>query len=395
MSTRIRSGLGGIVNNMGRNNFSTGNNSSGRVGKVYGIVTTFNTPTKKQFERAGGYEGIGTIFYLPFNQSQNIEGNNTDEFLDTCTPAKPITFNTRNPVIGEIVPLFEFPSPSSQLSPNANQIYYGDPINTYNNPQHNSLSNTGRLGNTVVESTDSKLLLRFLGDLPIQNNKSGIRFGTTVKGLPAKEGNEWSSVGNDGDPITILVNGYVTTDTGSSAPNVEEINKELSSLYLTSTQLLPLLPDRNDILNPLTKPTPPNKYVFPQVIINSDRITLNSKKDEVMIFAKTNVEINTKNVINLNAGDRVHINSPYIFLGTDPDGTVPDEPLLLGNKTVQLLIDLTNALTQLGNDLASVVVPSQGSPLIGVNKAGTTVVDKIKLVQKKLKDITSNNTFTI
>jgi hypothetical protein len=392
MSTRIRSGLGGIINNMGRNNFSTGNNAGSKVGKVYGIVTTLNTPTKKQFERAGGWEGVGTIFYLDFNQSQNVEGSNLDSFLDSCTPAKPINFNTRNPVIGEIVPLFEFPSPSSQLSPNANQIYYGDPINVYNNSQHNSLSNTGRLGDTIVESIDSKNLARF-GDTPLQYNKSGIRFGFTTKDIP---GNEWSTVGENGDPITILVNGYITTDTGSAAPNVEEINKELSSLYLTSTQLLPLLPDRSDILNPLTRPLPPNNYIFPQAIINSDRVTLNSKRDEVMIFAKTNVEINTNNIINLNAGDRVHINSPYIFLGTDADETLASEPVLLGNKTHALLLEMCDALTTLASFLAKVVVPTDqgGIVVTGCNEAGIELLNNVSSLSKKVETIMSNKVFT-
>ena len=79
----------------------------------------------------------------------------------------------------------------------------------------------------------------------------------------------------------------------SNNNNQEEINKELSSIYLTSTQQLPLLPDRNDILNPITKPLQVNLYFGkPQLLFNSDRLILNSRTDEVMIFAKTNIELN-------------------------------------------------------------------------------------------------------
>jgi hypothetical protein len=35
-----------------------------------------------------------------------------------------------------------------------------------------------------------------------------------------------------------------------------------------------------------------NFYTNPQVIINADRIVLNSKKDDVMIFAKSNINLN-------------------------------------------------------------------------------------------------------
>jgi hypothetical protein len=52
-------------------------------------------------------------------------------------------------------------------------------------------------------------------------------------------------------------------------------------------------------------------------------------------------------------------------------------------------------LSELGNALTSIVSTPQGSPLTGVNVAGTTLVEKIDSLQKQLKDITSNNNFTI
>ena len=78
---RVRENLGGIINNLGRNNFSS-KNSLFKVGKVYGIVTTENTPTKKQFERAGGFSGVGKIFYKEFQGSINISGSQLDSFYD-------------------------------------------------------------------------------------------------------------------------------------------------------------------------------------------------------------------------------------------------------------------------------------------------------------------------
>jgi hypothetical protein len=390
---RYREGYGTLISSIGKNNFSNDNNST-KIGKVFGVVTTENTPTKKQFQRAGGFLAIGSVFYLNYKGSENINGNNLDSFFDSCNIAKPFdTSNQNYPLVGELVLLETLPSAGSQLSPNSNQTYYIGTINLFNNQQQNSLTDNP-LGKTFTEKADIRSLLAFEGDRIYQGRKgNGIRFGSTVK--YHADLNEWSSTGNDGDPITIMVNGYVTTDTGSLSPNIEEINKEQSSIYLTSTQLLPLTPDRNDTLNSLTKPLTPNKYLFPQVIINSDRITLNSKKDEVMIFAKTNVEINTNNIINLNAGNRVHLNTKYIYLGTKSDGTAPSEPLLLGNKTVKLLNDLMKVLSELGNTLTSVVSTPEGSPLIGVNTAGTTLQKKVVKLQKQLSKIKSTSNYTI
>jgi hypothetical protein len=46
------------------------------IGKVYGVITTLNTPTKEAFEANGGFNGIGTIFYLNYDETSNL--NNSD-----------------------------------------------------------------------------------------------------------------------------------------------------------------------------------------------------------------------------------------------------------------------------------------------------------------------------
>ena len=112
-------------------------------------------------------------------------------------------------------------------------------------------------------------------------------------------------------------------------------NIKLSS----STQAIPLNPDRTGILNPFTNPKSVSGYENSQVILNGDRIVLNSKKDEVMLFATTNIELNTDYHINLNAKERVHLNSNNISLGT-VNNKLPSEPILLGHTTVEFLKDI-------------------------------------------------------
>lgn len=369
----------------------TQQNLVNKIGIVYGIITTENTPTKKQFERAGGFNSIGAIFFKDFSSFNNNDVIN-DKFLDGCQIAKPYSVNLPIPLIGEVVNIKYSPSPASVLSKNAEQSYYTDIINIFGNIQHNSVSKHS-LGDTFIEKSDVRNLIPFEGDVIFQGRKgNGLRFGSTTKNLPNV--NEWSKVGEDGDPITILVNGYITSDTSSLQPNIEEINKELSSVYLTSTQLIPLTPDRNDILNPLTKPLHPNKYFSSQILMNSDRVVINSKKDEIMLFAKSNIELNTNNIINFNANDRIHLNSPVILLGTK-DNKAPTEPLLLGNTTKELLNELISAIQELGNNLSSVITTPQGSPLTQVNLAGKDIVSKLNTIQSKLKNITSNSNFTV
>jgi hypothetical protein len=390
MSFKIKENLGGFALASSRMNSPVAPSST-NVGKVFGVITTENTPTKDLFEANGGFNGIGTVFYLEYGSGKNVSV--TD--LTKCKVAKPFfADNQHYPLVGELILLVDGPNPISQdVNSTAAQKYYLGVINLWNNNQQNA-PGTGNLGKTFSENADIRNLLAFEGDRIYQGRKgNGIRFGSTVAAYSNL--NEWSSIGNDGDPITILANGYVTTDSSSLAPNIEEINKEQASVYLTTSQLIPLQPNRNDSLNPITKPLLANQYNSSQVILNADRITLNSKKDEVMIFATTNVEINTNNTINLNANGYTHINSPRINLGTNVDGTLPTEPVLLGGKTHDLILDLCTALQNVAYYLSMATATSEGSPIPAINDAGTQLFNDIQNLLGDLDNIQSTQTFTV
>jgi len=387
----VKTGLSPIISSIGKNNFTPSKKS--QVGKVYGVVTTENTPTKNMFEKAGGYGGIGTVFYLDYDQSKNIVGSNSDDFLNTCKLAKPLYPQFQYyPVLGELVYIDDLPSAASQISNTSTQKYYISTINIWSNNQQNSqpTNNNASLGLTFIENPNIKPLLSFEGDHIIQGRQgNALRFSSTTKLYSNL--NEWSSTGNDDDPITILTNGFSYVP--EEKIHVEKINKDLSSIYLTSAQQIPLITDKNGVLNPITNPTDVSKYFSSQAIINSDRIVLNSKKDEVMIFAKTNIELNTKNIINLNADERIHLNGNTIFLGTVND-KLPTEPLLLGNKTYTLLSSLLNSLYTLGTSLSTVISGPEGTPAIDINVAAETLLNDLDRISNDLENILSQQTFT-
>ena len=364
--------------------------SPSQIGKVYAVLLDENTPSKKLFDKYGGWGGIGTIFYAEYNQSSK---NLNEIDLDKCKTAQPFFSSIQDyPLIGELVYIIEGPTPSTQTSNVSSQNYYIGPISLWNNPQQNSPTGD-TLGRTFSESSDIRNLINFEGDRIIQGRKgNGIRFGSTVKSKSNL--NEWSNIGNNGDPITILVNGYVTSDTGSLVPNIEEINKEKSSIYLTSTQALPLVPG-TDIINPRVNTIKPRDYSFSQIITNSDRITLNSKKDEILLFSKTNTEINADNIINLNAKNITNINSPYIILGLNKDGSYANEPALLGGKVHDLYLDMFQSLSKVANMLsqASATTSEGNIPITQCNMAGEQLSADINRWIDKLEKITSDTVF--
>jgi len=372
--------------------------STSKVGKVYGVITTENTPTKELFEANGGWSGIGTVFYLDYNETtKDIDVVD----LKTCNTAVPFNPSTQDyPLIGELIALSDGPSVNTQNSSAANKKYYTGTINLWNNNQQN-VPGGGSLGKTFSENADVRPLISFEGDRIYQGRKgNGLRFGQTVK-LKSNI-NEWSSVGNNGDPITILVNGYITTDTGSLKPNVEEINKELSSLWMTSTQKIPLKPGAL-IKNPVFSSIEPNNYTNPQIILNSDRIILNTKKDDIILNSSGFIELSTDSIINLNSAGWIHLNiestnkDSKILLGTKTDKTFPDNPILLGEETHEILSEILTTLKNLAFYLSATVSVTEGSAIPSINDAGIQLFNDILRLQSKLdkENHLSKKVFTI
>ena len=386
---RIRENLSSVVASIGKNNASPSKKS--QVGRVYGVVTTENTPTVEMFSKAGGFNGIGSIFYLDYDQSKNITGSIDDKFLNTCKIAKPLYPQFQYyPVLKELVYLETLPSPVSQISNTAVQKYYISTINIWSNQQQNSQRNDNdSLGLTFVENPDIKFLLSFEGDHILQGRQgNALRFSSTTK--LHNDLNEWSEIGDDKDPITILSNGFAYNS--AEKFHVEKINQDLSSIYLTSAQKIPLQTDKVGVLNNLTNPLNVPDYFSAQIILNSDRVVLNSKKDEVMIFAKTNIELNTKNIINLNADERIHLNSGTIFLGPYNSTNIP-QPVLLGYDTIKVFEQLQETLTRLAFYLSSAVSAPEGSPIISLNNAGTELLNDMKKICDLLENTTSKKVF--
>ena len=388
---RVKENLSSVVSSIGKNNSQVPKKS--QVGKVYGIVTTENTPTPAMFKKAGGFNGIGTIFYIDYVQAKNIVGNIDNEFFDKCKMARPLYSQSQfYPLLGELILLVDLPSPVSQITNTSFTKYYVSAINLWGNNQQNSQPSDkdASLGLTFVENPNIKSLLSFEGDHIIQGRQgNALRFGTTTKLFSNL--NEWSDVGNDDSPITILSNGFKYNP--DERFHVEKINEDLSSIYLTSTQKLPLQTDKSGVLNPLTNPLDVSKYFNSQVIVNSDRIVLNSKRDEVMIFARTNVEISTKNIINLNADERIHLNGGNVFLGT-VNNQLPTEPILLGNRTLIVLETLLDGLYNFGTSLATVVGSPEGAPAADINMAAEDLLNSIDRINSNLEEILSQRNFT-
>jgi hypothetical protein len=389
-------GLNTIVNPL-----STGGSGGGSSFFPVRVVDIVLNETHPNFEEVGGWNGIGTIYYL------SVVNPTTQ---DTSTNiAKPAFSNIKQfPLINEIVYLFTLPLPTSQDEPDNAGNYYFTPINIWNSQHHNAVPNGAVLtetqapdyqqtqagnvrrvqdngteiflGNTFVEEPDIHPLLPFEGDLIYEGRwGNSIRFGSTVTG----SSNDWSVTGSNGDPITIIRNGQnPNIPTDGWVPTIESINGDLSSIYLTSTQKLPLQASSTNYNSyPSNPPTSPDQFAGKQLILNSGRLVFNTTTDHLLLTSKKSINLNAIEGAYIDTPNVV-INSTSIKLGSK-DAT---ESLMLGDKTVALLSDVLDQLISVVNDLGQLAVkPIVGGAAPDPKLIATTAKAKIKLTNSKNK----------
>jgi hypothetical protein len=186
-----------------------------------------------------------------------------------------------------------------------------------------------------------------------------IRFGSTAKSK-REISNNWSSEGNNGDPITILRNGQPTqvSDRGW-IPITEDISQDLTSVYLTSYQKIPFSIANENFVSYTTPPTTPAQFANPQIILNSDRIVLNAKNDSVLISGQNSVGISSNGSVNIESTSEMNLASKLVRLG----GVKANQSVLKGDDTVEYLKILITELQNLSEALKVVQDWPSGAPV--------------------------------
>jgi len=308
----------------------------------------------KMFEELGGWDALGTILYENVTDP-NIRGT-----------AKPLMGNSKTlPLINEIVYLLSLPSTLIGDITSSPTQYYINIVALWNHPHHNAypsnaneqsstqqkdyvqteLGNTSKiidqsralyLGKTFVERSNIHPLLPFEGDVITEGRwGNSIRIGSTVQKTP----NNWSVTGSNGDPIIIFRNGQGTQTSEGWVPTIEDINNDDSSLYLTSTQKIPLKASSTSYSSYNTQPSSPNEFSGKQILLNSGRLVFNSTTDHLLLTSNKSVGLNAISSVNIDTPLTV-VQSDNILLGSKN----ATEPMLKGNL---LITELQSLLTQL------------------------------------------------
>ena len=366
-----------------------------------------------RFKELGGWNALGLIEY---DSVINPQSSTTSGKYSIAYPLNP---NLKNyPLINEIVFIVDLPNTSIGTASSSTQSYYMGVTSVWNHPHQNAYpSNSNEpsppqqktyvetqagsvvtpqnnptqvfLGATFKERGNIHPLLPFEGDV-IQEGRWGnsIRFGSTVKNNP----NNWSAVGNNGDPIIILRNGQsIKASTEGWIPITEDINNDLASIYTTSTQQIPLNASSTSYVSYKSDtPIIPNKYSGNQIILNSGRLVFNSTKDHILLSSKQTINLNALTSINIDAPSTI-IQSNSVYLGSK-DAT---QPVLLGNTTVQLLNQLITSLNAFMNICSTAVSTAPGSPLGPLNMAASQMITTLNQLQANLEGTKSKYVKTV
>ena len=240
------------------------------------------------FKEFGEWNSIGTIFY-------NSVENPTPNDYSKNNFAKSLFPNTQNyPLVNEIVYIISLPNPDIQENTSNKSQYYFQPINLWNSVHHNAVpdnvwestlpesqqkdyqqieggsarrvtdgSTEITLGDYFIEQLDVRNLIPYEGDVIHQG-----RWGNSIRFTSTNPGdNNWSKNGKEGDAITIISNGQPTElNSDPWVPISENINEDKSSIYLTTTQKIPIEVASDSYNSYENAPTSPNEYVEDQVI---------------------------------------------------------------------------------------------------------------------------------
>ena len=282
------------------------------------------------FDDYGQWSGVGTIFF------ENVEGS-PNLSAQTPTVASPLLPYLKNyPLVNELVLLFFLPDNNVNLNSNVKKYFYLNPISIWNNPHLNAYPNLNSIpqtqasqqksyqaieqgqtrksskkeiqyeynsplvGGTFIERSNIHPLLAFAGDIITEGRwGNSVRLGSTAKTNSILYGNNWSSTGEDGNPITIIRNGQPTDASEEGyLPVIEDINKDLSSIYLTSNQTIPL--ETTITNNPTISKNQPKSiesYVGSQVMLNSDRLVFNAKTDSILLNSQSTISLTAINTV--------------------------------------------------------------------------------------------------
>ena len=320
----------------------------------------------------GKTESIGVIKYSPIDKNVNT--------ADTTAlpPAYPLHHSNKTlPLVNEVVFLVTGIRADKK---DAKIAYYFSPVSIFNETNYNasldSLDKSNLTPGYEFPINDKKRpLYPFHGDTILQG-----RHGQSIRLTGAKSfSNPFTNDTNTGKPLILITNGH--RDTNSNRLYIEDINRDDSSIYLTSNHLIPIELTRDKFLGVEKKPSLGKNYKGKQILLNSGRLVFNAYDDDILITSENTTAISSKSV-SIDGVNTIGLDAKKIYLG-ERALKFELQPVLLGNQTELFLDVLLGALGSLADALKGARTVDQKS-IPRLNLLGYSFEATIKGLQNQI-----------
>ena len=335
---------------------------------------------------------VQSVNYKDFNttglwsvKGRLLGGNSTLTGKHSNLIARPLdTTIKKPPVKGELILVIKAPTNASSAVNSLSEYYYLQSLNVQSAINHNAIPTMGKLkgsgggANTSTagapnQSSDSnetdlgdfpeneeiRPLQPYEGDTLIEGRHGqSIRLGSTITegtdkytlGEPQWEEGD----GTHGDPITVIRNGQKDDDGFSSKPDanqyiLENVDYDKSSIYLTSTQKLPITiasPD-NVAYTELGFTDSSEDYTGAQVIIAGDRLIFNARENEIFMFAGGGISLASHAGVTIDSSNQINMAGAIINIGNNAESN--GEPVVMGEelrKCIAEICDIVDSALQ-------------------------------------------------
>lgn len=161
----------------------------------------------------------------------------------------------------------------------------------------------------------------YIGDIILQG-----RYGNSIRMGSSAFKNENIKTKS---PNVLLTAGFYSTPSTLSTEEItpyslteENINKDKSSIWMVANQKIPFIASTADALSHvLSSPNKTAEYNGAQIFINSDRVILNSKQNEISLFSKTEINLSSVTAITLDTDGDMFLRS-FASINVQASGSV-------------------------------------------------------------------------
>jgi hypothetical protein len=251
-----------------------------------------------------------TYEYTGSNNFQIYVKTYTDFYNRQEINAIPLNTNIKQiPLVGEHVLLVCGLSAENTAETIYPQWYYMSPFSLNSNINANLLAGVSSTSTTYASPTSFKeqevsTLQAYQGDVLVEGRfGNSIRLSSTISGGTYSIPTPWT--GNvSGDPIIVLSNGRKYKKDSNIVENLEQ---DGATIFLTSTQKIPVLLGNSNKRNPLSHYAPSeSQFEKSQLIGVADRIILKAKSDVAVIDSPRGIVLNTTGDVKL-GNDKANI----------------------------------------------------------------------------------------